>query len=205
MTIKDLRARLEREKGKQDQVAKTLLALKTSLEEAEQSLVKHEKAREIIREVGLKTQQQLQYHISEITSMALEAVFDNPYELKVNFVERRNKTECDLTFIRNGMEVDPLEASGVGAVDVAAFALRIAIWSMGSPRTRNTIILDEPFKHLKGYEENKRVLNMVNELSRKLNLQIIMVSDERIPREDIIESADKVFEVKMVNGISEVK
>ena len=77
---------------------------------------------EIIRTVGLNTQQTLQYHVSSIASLAMDAVFDDPYELKVEFVERRNKTECDLKFVREEQEVDPIEASGVGAVDVAAFA-----------------------------------------------------------------------------------
>ena len=162
-------------------------------------------AREIIREVGIKTQQQLQFHISDMTSLALESVFAEPYELKVDFVQRRNKTECDLLFIREGIDIDPLTASGVGAVDVAAFALRLCAWSMNRPRTRNVQLLDEPFKHLKGIEDNRRVLKMVNELSKQLKIQVIMVSDERIPREDIIESSQRVFEVTKRRGISKVK
>ena len=157
-----------------------------------------------MRVVALKTQEQIQFHIGDLTSMALEAVFDDPYELVVEFVKRRNKTECDLYFARDGNKIDPLSASGGGAVDVAAFALRIASWSMTRPHTRNVIILDEPFKHLKGHEANLRVLEMAREVSKKLNLQIIMVSDERIPKEDIIDNADKVFETKIRKGITTV-
>jgi ABC-type thiamine transport system ATPase subunit len=75
---------------------------------------------------------------------------------------------------------------------------------MTKPHTRNVILLDEPFKHLKGQDANLRVLEMVREISKKLNLQIIMVSDERIPREDIIANADKVFETKIRKGITTV-
>jgi len=71
--------------------------------------------------------------------------------------------------------------------------------------TYNTIILDEPFKHLKGHDANQRVLDMVNEVSKKLNIQIIMISDERIPKEDIIASADKVFEISIKDGKTIVK
>jgi len=153
----------------------------------------------------METQKQLQFHISDITSLALIAVFPEPYELKVDFVQRRNKTECDLLFVRDDMEIDPLEASGGGASDVAAFALRIASWSMQKPHTLDTILMDEPFKHLKGAVANKHVLDMINEISRKMKIQIIMVSDERIPREDIIEAADRVFEVSIKDGVSKVK
>jgi len=204
-TIQSVRNGLEQQKGKRAQLDSDLALNRTQIREKRRELHRHEQAREIIREVGLKTQQQISYHISDITSLALEAVFDDPYQLEVEFVQRRNKTECDLYFVREGEKVDPLSASGGGAVDVASFALRIASWSMMRPHSRNTIILDEPFKHLKGQQANQRVLDMINEISKKLNIQIIMVSDERIPREDIIASADKVFEVSIVNGKSKVE
>jgi DNA repair exonuclease SbcCD ATPase subunit len=181
------------------------MLLQESIQENKRSLHRHEQAREIIRTVGMATQKSLEYHISDITSLALEAVFNDPYELKVDFVQRRNKTECDLMFVRDENEIDPLTASGVGAVDVASFALRVASWSMARPRTRNVMILDEPFKHLKGKDANQRVLDMMNEISKKLNIQMIMISDERIPREDIIASADRVFEVSIKNGKSKVE
>lgn len=204
-TLQTLRRQLERSKGQKLQIERSIEIKKVELIAKKRSLHRHEQAREIVRIVGLSTMQQLQYHISDLTSLALESVFDNPYSLKVEFVQRRNKTECDLTFERDGMEIDPVSASGLGAVDVASFALRIASWSMANPKTRNVIILDEPFKHLKGNDANQRVLEMINEISRKLNLQIIMVSDERISREDIIASADRVFEVSLRNGRSKIK
>ena len=205
VTIQDLRNKLEREKGKQIEIEEKIHSLETETQEQKRNLRKHEQAREIIREVGQRTQEQLSVHISDIATMALNAVFSEPYELIVEFVPRRNKTECDIYFIREENKVKPLEASGIGAVDVAAFALRIASWSMQLPRTRPLLLLDEPFKHLKGIEPNKQVLEMIHEISCKMGIQIITVSDERIPREDIMEAADRVFEVSIKNKISKVK
>lgn len=205
MDIQELRKILERMKGAKSQIEKNIGSHKNEILEKKRELVRHEQAREIIKEVGRKTLQQLEYHISSITSLALEAVFDNPYELKVEFVDRRNKTECDLYFVRGDVRIDPMSEAGYGAVDVASFALRVAIWSMQNPRSRSTLILDEPFKHLKGLEPNRRVLKMINEVSKKLELQIIMISDERIPRHDIVELADRTFEVVMENNVSKVK
>jgi ABC-type uncharacterized transport system YnjBCD ATPase subunit len=153
-----------------------------------------------VRTVGLATQQELQFHISDITSLALEAVFDDPYELKVEFVERRNKTECDLKFVRGDMEIDPMTASGVGAVDVASFALRIASWSMMRPRTRPTIILDEPFRFLSENYQDK-ASQMLKELSEKLGLQFIIVTHEQT----LSSYADRTFEVSIHKGVSKVK
>lgn len=205
MTVQQLRNTLEQKKGKKIEVQESIKRYKSEMMEAKRNLIRHEQARAIIKEVGRKTMQQLQFHISDITSLALEAVFDNPYQLQVEFVERRNQTECDLFFVRDGRRTDPIAGAGFGAVDVASFALRIAAWSMQNPHSRNTIILDEPFKHLKGLEQNRRVLQMINDISKRLEIQIIMVGDERIPRDDIIELSDRVFEVTMINRVSKVK
>lgn len=164
------------------------------------ALRRHEQAREIIREVGLKTQEQLQYHIGDITSLALEAVFNDPYSLTVEFVQRRNKTECDLYFVRENEKVDPLSASGGGAVDVASFALRIASWSMTKPRTRSTIILDEPLRFLSA-DMQEKASQMIKELSEKLGLQFIIVTHEPI----LANYADRVFEVSIKKGKSKVE
>ena len=135
--IQLLRNSLEQQKGAKQQLEKSLSDLQDQLQNKKRSLIRHEKAREIIRIVGQKTQEQLSFHISDIVSMAMEAIFPKPYELVVEFIQRRNKTECDLYFVRDGNKVDPLTASGVGAVDVASFALRVASWSMMLPRSRN--------------------------------------------------------------------
>lgn len=200
MTIQQLRQSLERQQGQKIQIERSIDQLKTDLTENKRSLRRHEQAREIIRTVGIETQRQLQFHISDITSLALDAVFDDPYELKVEFVERRNKTECDLKFVRGDMEIDPMTASGVGAVDVASFALRIASWSMMRPRTRPTIILDEPFRFLSENYQDK-ASQMLKELSEKLGLQFIIVTHEQT----LSSYADRTFEVSIHKGVSKVK
>ena len=195
--IQNLRNALEQMKGKRDQIQHGIDNAEQFIREKKKDLRRHEQAREIIREVGLKTQQQLQFHISDITSLALEAVFDNPYKLITEFIQRRNKTECDLYFERDGNRIDPLSASGGGTVDVASFALRVASWSMQRPRSRNVLILDEPFRYLSS-DLLPKASEMLNQISKKLKLQIIMVTHA----EELIENADRVFEVKIKKGKS---
>jgi DNA repair exonuclease SbcCD ATPase subunit len=199
MTIQLLRNKLERQKGQLQQVEKTFTVLKDELRDKKRSLIRHEQAREIIRTVGLETQKSLQFHIEDITSLALEAVFDNPYKLEVDFVQRRNKTECDLYFVRDGERVDPLTASGGGAVDVAAFALRIASWSMAQPHSRNTIILDEPLRFL-SVDLQEKASTMIKEVSDKLGIQMILVTHN----DTLASFADRVFNVSIKKGVSKV-
>lgn len=199
MTTKDLRNIFERERGKQAVISQQITTLEDRHTALKEDLDQHEQAREIVREVGLKTQQQLQYHISDITSLALGAVFSEPYKLVVEFVQRRNKTECDLWFERDGERIDPISASGGGAVDVASFALRIAAWSMQRPRSRPVIILDEPMRFL-SVDLQERASAMIKEISDKLGLQFIIITHEST----LAAEADKVFEVRIKKGVTQI-
>ena len=198
-SIKSIRTQLERRRGEQTQTQRLLQQSRDHLKEAQSQQAHQEQARVIIREVGLKTQQALSYHISDITSLALEAVFDDPYELVIDFVHRRNKTECDLWFRRDDIQVNPIEASGGGAVDVAAFALRVACWSMENPKTRPVIILDEPMRFL-STDMQERASQMIKEISEKLGIQFIIVTHE----ETLTQAADRVFVVTNRKGKSKV-
>lgn len=201
--IKQLRQKLDRKQGERDRIQSDLEKEQDEHRKANRNLKRVHKAQEIVRTVALRTQQQLEYHISSVVSNAQAAVFDDPYQLKMEFEQRRGKTECDLWFERNGQKHNPAY-SGVGAVDIAAFALRVASWSL-SRKTRPVFICDEPFRHIKGVEPNRRAIQMVKEMSNELGIQVIMVSDERAPKEDIVQSADKVFQVERKNRVSYVR
>lgn len=194
-----LRSRIEQEKGRRSQIEKSINEFSSRLQSNRRSLIRHEQAREIVREVGMATQQQLQVHISDVTSLALESVFDDPYELMAEFVQRRNKTECDLHFVRDGHQVNPLDASGYGAVDVASLALRIAAWSMQVPRKRNVIILDEPLRFL-SEDRQELASQMIKELSDRLGIQFIIVTHNAT----LAGYADKTFRVRIRKGVSTV-
>lgn len=191
---------LAKEMGKEQFIQQSIKQKTIQLSANKTDLVHHEKAHEIIKEVGSKTQELLQVQISDITSLAMEAVFEDPYKLEVLFVERRNNNECDLLFERDGQLMKPLDASGGGAVDVAAFALRIASWSLSSPSLRNVIILDEPMRFLSRNLQEK-ASQMIKQISKKLGIQFIIVTHEA----KLTESADRVFEVGQVNGVSFLK
>lgn len=198
MTGTDYRIKIERLKGRKQQLETDLEKALFDISELSKQSVYCEQAQTIIQEVAQMTQEQLQYQVSELVTLALASVFENPYELELEFVQRRGRTEADLWFVRDGKRIDPMEASGGGAVDVAAFALRIALWSLAKPRTRNTLILDEPLKFLKGGELPEKGALMIKEISERIGLQIIMVS--HIP--DQIEGADQRISVSNRNGVS---
>jgi ABC-type cobalamin/Fe3+-siderophores transport system ATPase subunit len=158
------------------------------------------KARSIVQIVAEQTQKKLEYHISNLVSMALASVFPEPYAFQLRFVQKRNKTEAELIFSKNGNETnDILNSGGGGVADIASIALRISLW--GIKKTRPTLILDESLKFLHSPEYQEKASQMLKEVSEKLGLQIIIVSDQQ----NILEYADKVIKIVNYNGISKVE
>ena len=146
-----------------------------ALEKATLRLKHTQDAQAILQHLAQAVQQQAHQRISEVVSSCLAAVFDDPYELKINFERKRGRTEAHLRFVRRGLDVSPVDAAGGGMVDVAAFALRVACLVLCRPRLSRIIVLDEPFKFVSAqYQDNVR--SMLEELSEKMDIQIIQVT-----------------------------
>jgi len=158
-----------------------------------------EEARTIFQKASQVTQTQLSKKISSIVSSALAAVFEEPYTFVVEFVSRRNTTECDLMFEKNGKRKSPLASCGYGAADIASLALRVAYWKLDG-ESRNVLVLDEPTRNL---DVSKQPLAsmMIKNLSRmEGGLQFIIVTHQR----PLAESADRQFKVIKDNEVSHV-
>lgn len=201
MNSKTLKITYERKVGQKEQLERALLSRTRKIAELGIALLEIEEARNIIQLVAKKTQKKLEYHLAEIVSLALASVFSDPYIFEIEFMERRNKTEADLYFVRHGKRITPKTSSEGGAIEIAAFALRIALWSLYRPNTRPVLIIDEPLKWLKGLDYPEKGAAMIKELSDKIGVQIIMVSHIT----DQIASADNVIEVKRKGEISYVR
>ena len=163
--------------------------------------------RALFQKSAQQTQQKLEFHISSLVSTALSAVFPDPYEFKVKFEQRRNKTECDLTFTKNGEDYgSPMFASGGGPKDVAAFALRCAFWSLDK-KSRNILILDEPFNFVnddpkeKTRELQQKCVEMFKRVVDTLEMQAIVVTT--LP--EFLGVADKIFDVSCKSGVSQIE
>lgn len=172
--LEKLQRIIDKSLGEQARIQKELKENQKALDES----IKREKtaaeAKELVLSVAKITQANIGDRISELVSLALAAIWEDPYEFIIDFVEKRGATEADLWFSREGNQIEPLAAAGGGVADVASIALRLAIWSLN--KTSPIFILDEPFRNLHGIELNEKASLMLKELSQQLGLQIIMAA-----------------------------
>lgn len=178
MSIEYYRRRVDELKGEH---RAALISVKTEKKEsikADDDLVHAEEAQCVIQDAAQIIQQEAHRMVSGVVSRCLESVFDEPYEFCIEFEKKRGKTEAVLTFVRDGVKLnDPINQSGGGPIDVAAFALRLASMMLMRPPMRRVLILDEPFKNIRGKEYRRRVRNMLESLSEEMGVQFIINVD----------------------------
>lgn len=176
--LRRLSDRLERKKGERDFLLRQLNDLRGREEEHRKQRKVLEEAGVIIQEVSRLTQREVEFHISDLVSHGLAAVFDNPYRYELRYTVRRDKTEAD-QFWKIGDEC--YQPNGGGVRDVTAFALQMAGLTLSVLQRRDVrpvLFLDEPFKSLKPSSLQRRAGRMVKELSGTLGLQIVMVTHD---------------------------
>ncbi len=214
MNLQNLRQKIEQKKGAQNQIKTDLKRATDNCELIEKEISISEKSQSIIQIVAKATQQELEYRICEPVSLALAAVYNDPYKMVADFqITGRGNTECHLGFERNGNIIKPLDASGGGPIDIASFSLRIGSWSLVRPRSRPILITDEPFKWIdkKKIQNSERTTmhlagQMLKDITKQppegLGLQVIMITHI----DELISCADRIFEVsKDKEGISHIE
>ena len=177
------------------------LLLKTKiLEHTNQKYSDQIKAKWILVEVSKKTQENLKKNIDKLVNLCLNEVFpDRDFNFKTEFQIKRNKMECEFLVEVDGHEYSPKDDMGGSILDIISFALRIILWSMEKPRSRNVIIMDEPFR-FSGRLITKAV-TMVKELSDQLGIQFIINTHS----DELIDIADRSWQVINLKGKSIVE
>lgn len=152
----------------------------------------------IVQEAAKRTQDKIKDRFETIVQSCLDVVFPNTYDFHFDFVPRRGKIECDIYLTDNkDTRLDPMNSNGGGVVDVISISLRVACLTMSGKD--KVLLLDEPFSHLRG-EARMKLGEVLNCLSNKMDLQIIMVGD--VGGSSV--KADREFMVTKNNNVSEV-
>lgn len=195
----NLKSYIDQKKGMFQSLLLQKAKSKKKIKQLRKEIKASKEAHLIICSVAKETQKQIQYQISSLVTLALKSVFTEPYEFKAEFIMKRNKTECDIFFLKNGKRFDPMTEVGGGVLDVASFALRVSMWALSNVGN-NVLFLDEPFKNINddSRELHRKIAEMAKTVGEKLNLQIIMIS--MIP--ELREVANKVILIRRKKGVS---
>lgn len=190
-TIHLAEARLQVEQERADRITSELERLTTLLEAKEQ-------LQGIVQKLAAEIQNSVRLHLESLVQLALNAVFPKTYIFHLDFVEKRGRTEAEITLERDGDRVNPIDAAGGGVVDVVALALRLAAWGLSN--TSPVLVLDEPFRFVsKGLRS--AVQSFLLGLSQQLGVQVIMVTHDQ----ELMTGADKLFLVEQRDGRSTVQ
>lgn len=189
MRIRKLNSVLSEAKVKKKMYKGQLKEHKSEKAQKEKDLVNAKKARALLQEVAQQTQKMLEYSVENLVTLALKSVFPDPYKFKVEFEQKRNKTECALLFEKDSGYLKPLESSGGGPIDVASLALRMTFWRIST--SDPVMVLDEPLKFVSA-DYRDLCGYMLKELSEKLEVQIIMVT--HLP--ELLPYANKTIDIE---------
>lgn len=185
--LENWRERLDDLAGDLKAATRVLRTTKAEFIEFDADYYAAQEAQQTIQAVAETIQETAHAKIAGVVSRCLTLVFDEPYEFKIKFERARGRTEARLVFVRDGMEVNPIDSSGGGVVDVAAFALRLSCLMLSRPAARRTIVLDEPFRFV-SRDYRPRIAAMLEGLARDFSVQFIMVTHiEELQCGDIVE------------------
>jgi ABC-type sugar transport system ATPase subunit len=154
-------------------------------------------AQTVLQAAAVHVQTEAQKQLAPLISMALDVVFDHPYTMWLTFEPKRGKSEAAIRFTRDGVDFDPMSETGGGAVDVAAFALRFALWRAQRQLTRPVFIFDEPFRFIMP-ELRDRLILVVRKLCEALGVQVVCVTHIK----ELSAAADKQVRVRKRKGRS---
>jgi DNA repair exonuclease SbcCD ATPase subunit len=176
MTVSELREIVDEKRHRFRSAAETLDSELTALEDAKQLEGDLREAVKIAQQVAADVQAKAHQRIAQVVSRSLSSVFGpGAPQFKIRFEQKRGKTEALLLLEQDGLEMDPLTATGGGVVDVASFALRLSCLMLSNPPLRRVLVLDEPFKML-SMDYREAVRELLETLARELGVQIIQVT-----------------------------
>ncbi len=162
---------------------------KKQLRRLRRDIKDHEKSRLILTEAGKIAQKNIKHKVENLLTLAIRTVFDRPLTFKLILEEKRKQTEARPVVIENGHEFAPKDDLGGGIIDICSFALRLVLWSISNPRSRNVFLLDEPFKFTGALIV--KAGEVLQYLSKELGFQVILVSHD----DELIAACDRVYRI----------
>ena len=147
----------------------------------------------------MATQKKFIDYIESLVTVALQSVYGSDIRFVVKLDDAMN---CSLLIQEGESEelYSPKDEEGGGVLDICSLALRVVMWSIQKPATRNFMFLDEPMKAIGKGLLLENAMAMIRNINKKLGIQFLI--NTHVP--EIAGLADKTFNIEKKNGVSKV-
>ena len=188
-TLKD---KIQRSAAKRSMLQESIGSRETRIASSIVQVQAFEEAQALVQLTATETQNQLKFHLEDLVQHAIESMFPGKYQFRVVFDIARGRTSASMFLESEGQPLDPMDECGGTVVQVVAFALRVAAWTLAP--TDNVILMDEPFAAVSS--DFRAVCGeLLSGLSKRLGIQFIVVASHESGQSYLVDYADRVFEV----------
>lgn len=187
-------------KGRHLSLQERLEKFQTGKQRATAAELLYRKVTQFLEKCSELTKQDIKEKLETLVTWAIRSILQtDEFKFKVEFVSRRNQVECDFYVEdKEGNKLDLIQSCGGGLVDIVSMALRIVLTELA--KVEGPLILDEPYRMVSThYIDNAS--EFLRQVSKKLDRQLIIVTHNQA----LAKCADKLFEVSIEGGISQVK
>lgn len=188
----DLKEQIARLCARRDLLESKRLDYQGSIKEAIRQRDVAVKARWVLTEVATTTQENFKKEVESLVTMATQSVFDRPFIFELEAGRRGDRLIYIPIVLEKGKRRELEDDMGSSIIDIISFALRIVLWELEEPRSRNTFGLDEPMKWVGTGEELILAGQMLKTISHELNIQLIIITHEPL----LAEFADTAYNVE---------
>lgn len=135
-------------------------------------------AQKIVQQVAESVQATAHKQIASVVSKCLQLVYGSKHGFKINFEQKRGRTEANIVIVHDGHELDPMTENAGGVVDVAAFGAQLTNLMLARPGRRKFLCLDEPFRNLHGKKYRAKIRDMLDKISKEMGVQMLILSQD---------------------------
>lgn len=197
-----LKTKYQKMVGMRDRQQNIIDKFNEQLEEAKDESVLILQALTVITSLADEARQAFKKEVDQLVTLAVKSVFSEKYAFDLQMTIKNNRLQClpTITETINGKteHYTPKDDMGGSILDSIGFALRILLQKLGQSRTRPIQLLDEPMKNTGHGELLVQAGNMLSELSRSLQLQLIIITHDP----ELAEIGDRVWNVSRKEGVS---
>lgn len=133
-------------------------------------------SRAIIQAVAENTQGLMVKYFCNLISPIIRAIWEDDRSFGMEFVQKRNTTECNIWIEKDGNRAGIFDGGG-GLANIVSLGCRLAFFAL-EKKTRKLMFLDEPFSALNSASYQQRISDTLKEISAKMGIQFLVITDQ---------------------------